>query len=362
MTQHAVFSASGSNRWINCPGSVELIKRVDFHEPSSPNAEEGTLAHQVLENIIKDLPIPKSANEDMVTYANEAIDYISNLVPIDPDNSEYRVTIDWLIKDQFGTADYRYYDAREKTLYVFDYKYGFHPVEVVGNTQMAFYAMDDATWKDVQKVVAVIMQPRAYHPDGRYRKWEFTREELMKIAVEFETAHKLALKPNAPLKTGSWCKYCKARGGCIALYTRILELKTILDADPPLTGEQVGKRLADILELSELVNHAKSSLETQAMYKMNNGETIDGFAVVPNIGRRVLKDEQTLLTIAPAFGVDINVLYERKIKPLGKLEKELPKEIVNICTELPNNGFKLVQSETTTNKAQAVFGVINNGK
>lgn len=356
MTQHAVFSASGSHRWIPCPGSVELIKRVDFHEPSSPSAEEGTLAHEVLENIIKDFPIPEKADEDMIAYANEAIEYISNLVPLDPDNSEYRVTIDWLIKDQYGTADYRYYDVREKTLYVFDYKYGFNPVEVIGNTQMAFYAMDDATWKDVKNIVAVIMQPRAYHPDGRYRKWEFTREELMKIAVEFEKSHKLALLPNAPLETGSHCKYCKARGNCPAIHERINELKTILDADPPMTGEQLGERLANIRELHELVDYAKSSLETQAIHKMNSGETINGFSVVPNIGRRVLKDEKTLLSLAPVFGVDTELLYERKIKPLGKLEKELPKEIVNICTEQPNNGFKLVQSETTTNKAHTVFG------
>lgn len=355
--KHAVFSASGSNRWINCPGSVELIKRVDFHEPSSPNAEEGTLAHAVLESVIKHEQLPEGANEDMIYHANEAVNFIKSLgIPVLPENSEKRVTIDWLIPGQFGTCDYWYYDKATDTVYVIDYKYGFGVVEVENNSQLTFYAMDDSIWNDFKNVVAVIIQPRAYHNEGRFRVWKSTRLEIMKIAVKMEQAYKRAQLKAAPLNTGGHCKYCKARGNCPAIHERIDILKTILDAEPPLTGDQVGKRLSEIQELYELTGYAKSSLETQAMYKINNGETISGYAVVPNIGRRVLKDEQTLQSVAPAFGVDLEQLYERKLKPLGKLEKELPKEIVNICTEQPNNGFKLVQSETSTNKAQAVFG------
>lgn len=342
---------------MTCPGSVELIKRVDFHEPSSPSAEEGTLAHEVLECTIKKQELPKTADEDMIYYANQTIEFIKSLgLPVIPEHSEKRVTIDWLIPGQFGTCDYFYYDQVSKTVYVIDYKYGFSAVEVENNSQLSFYAMDDGTWKDFERVVCVIAQPLAYHPDGPYRVWKADRIDIMRIAGKMEKAYQLAKSDSAPLVTGNHCKYCKARGNCPAINKRVNILKTILDAEPPLTGDQLGKRLADIQELYELTGYAKSSLETQAMFKINQGETIGGFAVVPNIGRRTLKDEQTLLSLAPAFGVDPELLYEKKIKPLGKLEKELPKEVVNICTEQPNNGFKLVQSEISTNKAQAVFG------
>lgn len=358
MTQkHAVFSASGSNRWMNCAGSVEMIKRVDFHEPSSPSAEEGTLAHEVLECLIKGKEVPVTADEDMIYHGEKAIEFIKSLgLPVLPENSEKRITIDWLIPGQFGTCDYFHYDPVTRTVYVIDYKYGFNAVEVDNNSQLSFYAMDDSTWKDFERVVCVIAQPRAYHPDGPYRIWKAERIDIMRIAGKMEKSYQLAKSDSAPLAIGKHCKYCKARGNCPAIHERINELKTILDAEPPLTGEQLGKRLADVRELHELVGYAKSSLETQAMYKINQGDTINGFAVVPNIGRRALKDEQTLLSLAPVFGVDMETLYEKKLKPIGKLEKELPKEIVNICTEQPNNGFKLVQSETSTNKAQAIFG------
>nr|MDN1587700.1 DUF2800 domain-containing protein [Escherichia coli] len=30
MTSHATFSASGSKRWLACPGSVQLSQRIEF--------------------------------------------------------------------------------------------------------------------------------------------------------------------------------------------------------------------------------------------------------------------------------------------------------------------------------------------
>ena len=45
--EHAKLSASGSNRWINCPGSIVLER--SFEEKESEYAEEGRLAHSVAE-------------------------------------------------------------------------------------------------------------------------------------------------------------------------------------------------------------------------------------------------------------------------------------------------------------------------
>ena len=45
--EHAKLSASGSNRWINCPGSIVL--ESSFEEKESEYAEEGRLAHSVAE-------------------------------------------------------------------------------------------------------------------------------------------------------------------------------------------------------------------------------------------------------------------------------------------------------------------------
>lgn len=56
---HAYKSASGSPRWLACPGSVALEKF--FHEESSEYADEGTLAHALGERCL-------NTGEDPINY------------------------------------------------------------------------------------------------------------------------------------------------------------------------------------------------------------------------------------------------------------------------------------------------------
>ena len=50
MTAHAKLSASGSARWLNCPGSVNAEKGV--RDKSSFFAQEGTAAHALAEHCL----------------------------------------------------------------------------------------------------------------------------------------------------------------------------------------------------------------------------------------------------------------------------------------------------------------------
>src|SRR5690606_30590166 len=49
--KHALLSASGSERWLNCPGSVRLEQ--DFPDTTSPYAQEGTAAHELSEIMLR---------------------------------------------------------------------------------------------------------------------------------------------------------------------------------------------------------------------------------------------------------------------------------------------------------------------
>ena len=51
MKKHALYSASGSERWINCPASICLSDgQPDL--PTIAAATEGTSAHSVLEDVL----------------------------------------------------------------------------------------------------------------------------------------------------------------------------------------------------------------------------------------------------------------------------------------------------------------------
>ncbi|HHT63795.1 MAG TPA: DUF2800 domain-containing protein, partial [Clostridia bacterium] len=50
MTEHALLSASGADRWINCPPSARLEEAMD--EESSEYAKEGSFAHSLAETYL----------------------------------------------------------------------------------------------------------------------------------------------------------------------------------------------------------------------------------------------------------------------------------------------------------------------
>lgn len=345
MTNNATFSASGSKRWLACPGSVQLSQRIDFVEPLSESKMEGKAAHWVLEQKIKGKPplMPCIApngiqiTDDMHQHADEFIaDVISVGAKLDPLFSEVRIYIDWLLPGQYGIADYQWYDTINDVLYVWDYKYGHTPVEVKDNSQGVYYSLDQRWISSVKKIVFTIVQPRGYHPDGTIRRWEFNRATLMTWADRFKQGFEDAHKPDAPLIVGDHCKYCSARGMCPALFERINELKTVLDAPPSLTPEEVGQRLSMLEELHTLSGDAKTALHTQGLHFIRKGFALPGFKLVSTTPRRRLTDESKLLGAAPMFGVNPETLYERKIKPLGTLEKTLPPALVDMCTTKPD--------------------------
>ena len=71
MTQHAILSASSSNRWIHCPPSVRLSEK--YQEEVSSYALEGTSCHSLSEHKLKKLLglDTKDPTEDLDFYNEE---------------------------------------------------------------------------------------------------------------------------------------------------------------------------------------------------------------------------------------------------------------------------------------------------
>ena len=85
--KHAKLSASGSERWLNCPGSVKAEE--GYASTSSPFAQEGTLAHELAEVCLREGTDPtkligtelssKVITEEMAYYVREYQDYVESL-------------------------------------------------------------------------------------------------------------------------------------------------------------------------------------------------------------------------------------------------------------------------------------------
>jgi hypothetical protein len=220
---HSKYSASGAERWFSCPGSVALSEGLP--DKSSIWADEGTLAHEVLEFFLKQRIgrddwsdarfYEKPYTEEMRRHADKAVEFIYKKAEGNEILCEQKVYLDWIDPEAFGTFDSAILDYFG-TLHVFDYKYGAgHSVSVRENLQMIFYGIGLAHlhhW-NFKKVRLWIIQPRIRGYDGpvfwdvsilRLKGWvHLFRKAIERVKTEPETYFE-----------GQHCWWCKAKKLC----------------------------------------------------------------------------------------------------------------------------------------------------
>src|SRR5690625_6391034 len=81
MTKHAILSASGAHRWMNCTPSARL--ELEFEDSSGEAAKEGTAAHELGEHKLRtalkiptEKPTSVNDSEEMKRYTDEYVQLI----------------------------------------------------------------------------------------------------------------------------------------------------------------------------------------------------------------------------------------------------------------------------------------------
>lgn len=247
---HSMFSASGAERWVNCPGSVQLSEGIPARD--SIWSLEGTKAHEVLEHLIKsadDLSLLPTSYDPAVTpemkaHGLNAAKFILNLHYETEDSEllvETRVYLKFIHPEMFGTFDGAVVD-HFGTLHAFDYKYGAGvPVSPVKNLQMIFYGIglaDQYHW-NFKRVRLWIIQPRIKGYDGPVY-WEVTTAELKGYIELFRKGVEAALTKPKEYREGKWCHWCPAKRGCpLKRELRNEEAKKIFSPIPQMGKEKV---------------------------------------------------------------------------------------------------------------------------
>lgn len=230
---HAELSASGSERWLGCPGSRRLSRGIISKD--SDAGIRGTNTHTLLQFILENHDWQKllktvdgacfkaSIRYDgaMLSNALFAAEYVSaesiRMLKIYGEDPELYVEQKLKLNGVgFGTSDVILYHPFG-LLHVMDYKNGVKAVEPTGNTQMLYYAhaaADKFNWEFSELHVTVI-QPNAAHREGHIRTWKTDHETLSRAGLMLERGARRTEKPNAPLvKNDKWCWFCPARQIC----------------------------------------------------------------------------------------------------------------------------------------------------
>lgn len=322
MTDHAKLSASGSHRWLACPGSVKAEEGLP--DRTSPQSEEGTKAHAIAEALLNGAPdVDVTGFEPVLEY----VEYVTSLAKAKQLFVEKRVDFSEWVPDGFGTCDTIILDVISGDVDIVDLKYGKGlKIYADDNSQLKLYALGVVSnygfiLREITKITLHIVQPRLDH----ISTWSITLEDLLTWGERVKELAQLALSENAPRVPGdSQCQWCKAKPTCPALLKRTQEVTLSefdrLDNPDTLTDPQ----LRYALENKKLIVSWLDAVESLVYERLQNGGSFEGFKLVTG---RTLRDwanpNDAEIELSRLVG---DAAYEKKLLSVAKAEKLLGKK------------------------------------
>lgn len=396
MTNHATFSPSAAEKWINCPGSVHMASL--FPSTSTPAAKEGSLAHELAAHLIegrncsdscpieelyaeeaaaiekkvvefyKENPELPDTFENMNRTIEPYIDYVfreyQETVIKDPAAvllTEQRVDFSSVVPGGYGTSDVVIIGGGRVT--VIDLKYGKGvPVSARDNPQIRLYALGAINAFDLvyefDRVKMVIYQPRLDSvteeeiPVDELKAWA---EAVVKPAAE------KALSDNPPYHPGEWCSshFCPGAGVCRARADFVLGLERHSGKDPALLTDA---ELSDALARLETLQDWAKKLNNYALGEIQTGHPIPGWKIVEGASKRRYSDEDKVAAAAIKAGYKKALLYKSSLIGITEMEKLMGKkqfkEVLGALIVKPAGAPKLApesDSRPAFNSAKADF-------
>ena len=349
---HALLSASGSHRWINCPRSA--LFSLNFPTPATSSfAAEGTRAHELAEEMLDsyilqnesreedeaEIPLRTIADSFVGKYTQEMIDHVFKYVDYvlsQKGNLHIEVSngLKWLHPElKKGTADAVIVRPLE-SIEVVDLKYGAgKAVSPYENTQLMIYALMAAYDEELgridetfETVKLTIVQPRC--GEEVIKSWELPIETLIEFSIALKMAASEAMKEDAIFSSGDHCQWCPCAHACPELQKVTFEVvskdfDTIPDVET-LSEEQI----ANVLKHKKVIENFIKACEDHAFGKLATGGKIPGLKLVRGRGSRdwnlpTEQLEEELLKITSP-----DVIYESGIRSVAKIEKEVGKKAI----------------------------------
>ena len=334
MADHAVLSASGSHRWLNCTPSARL--ELEFENTGSEAAREGTAAHALCEHKLKRAlhmrsrrPVSDYDSDEMEECTDTYVDFVmeqyeaAKQVCEDPVILiEQRLDFSCYVPDGFGTGDCLI--ISDDRLHIIDFKYGMGVlVEAEGNPQMKLYALGalavyDALY-DIREVSMTIFQPRRENVST----WTIPVEDLKDWAEnELKPRAKMAYDGEGEYLPGEWCTFCRAAVRCRARAEEKLKLaQTEFRMPPLLTDAEIEDILAVLPDLTKWANEIATYALDAAL---NHGKEWNGFKVVEGRSVRKYRDEAAVAKAAKEAGY--KDIYRQSLIPLTEMQRLMGKD------------------------------------
>lgn len=341
---HALLSASGASRWLNCTPSPRLEDR--FKEPpSSDFAEEGTLAHEFADiglrlsdnqitkgqydEIYSELSDSKFYSPEMDSEVQKYIDFVYEEYMVSKKKTasailsvEDKLDLSTYVPEGFGTNDAIV--IGDGVLKVFDLKYGKGlRVDADDNPQLKLYALGALEMYDflydIETVQLNIVQPRLNH----YSVWEISKNDLLEWGQKtVKPKAKKAFEGKGVQKAGDWCRWCKAKATCATLASVNMKIAQHDFKDPHLlTPDQV----LEVYQKIPLLSLWANAVNSYVLKKAKEGHKWPGYKLVEGRSNRQWRDTEAVQSVLKDELYEEDKYLNTKLKGIGDIEKLVKK-------------------------------------
>lgn len=333
MGNHAVLSASGSHRWLNCLPSARL--ELEFENKETTAAAEGSAAHALCEHKLRKAlrmrskrPASSYDSDEMEEHSDSYVDFVMEQLEIVKQSCkdpliliEQKLDFSCYVPQGFGTGDCI---IVSENLHIIDFKYGMGVlVDAVDNPQMKLYALGaleiyDSLY-DIKEVSMTIFQPRREN----ISTWTIPIQELKDWAEnELKPKAQMAINGEGEYLTGEWCTFCRASVKCRARAEAKLELaRSEFKLPPLLTDIEIEEILHKIPDITKWANEIMAYATDSSI---NHGKEWNGFKVVEGRSNRKYKDEDVVADAAKANGY--KDIYHKSLITITEMQKLMGKK------------------------------------
>lgn len=321
--EHAKLGASGSKRWLNCPGSIAFKEKDD---KGGEAAWLGSVMHAVAEMVLNgevaapemcvglpvvrvdvdgtEAPVDTGFTPEMAKTVKPYTDYCLSLAKGATGHEvEMQVNLGVLLphlSDVWGTVDFVSWvewDDGTKEMVVVDLKTGNGPVGAQENTQLMIYALGamgalferDGFAPDGLSVV--IVQPKV----GGVKEWSVpvsrlkaflgqVSEGVSRIEEVVNVFEDTGEVPEEYLNAGDWCRYCPAITACPAQARKIesfaVELfgqKKVEEVKARSASDLDDDQLGRLLEMAPEIEQWIKAARAEAVRRIGDGGHVPGF-------------------------------------------------------------------------------------
>lgn len=342
---HAILSASGADRWMNCTPSARLEEK--FPNDSSEYAKEGTLAHELAElnlryqlkliskteynKAYKEIQKSEYYAEDMDDYVQIHVDYVIQQYKASDKKTKGKSTL--LIEERVDLSDYIEEGSgtcddiviADRVLEVIDLKYGKGlRVSAEENSQLKLYGLGAynafGLLYDIDTVKLTIVQPRL----DSISSFDISVDDLLKWAEdEVKPKAELAFSGQGDQQTGNWCRFCRAKSRCKKLADENMELAKLDFADPELLSDD---ELMQIYAVSGRLSDWANGLHDYIFKEALNGKKWPGLKLVEGRSNRTWKDQEAVQKKLSELKFKKDDFMISKLAGIGAIEKLIGKK------------------------------------